>query len=129
MRVDDAVSQRKVELRREQVFHLFPHLYSIDFFVVHRFRPKRDREVEPKQRTGNRRKGREGPVFLRDLCALLSEVSVLSFPEGKVPGRCPRPAKSCPKKKKPRAESGRTFLHSPVYQTSNRLVKSKVNYL
>ncbi len=37
MRVDDAVSQGKVELRREQVFHLFPHLYSIEFFVVHRF--------------------------------------------------------------------------------------------
>ncbi len=37
MRVDDAVSKGKAELWREQVFHLFPHLYSIDFFVVHRF--------------------------------------------------------------------------------------------
>jgi len=37
MRVDGAVGQRKAELRREQVFHLFPHLYRIDFFVVHSF--------------------------------------------------------------------------------------------
>src|SRR6266446_3047638 len=73
------------------------------------------------QVTGEREE--EGPVFLRDLCALLSVVSVLSFPEGRVPGRCPRPAKSCPEKKKPRAESGRTFLHSPVYQAGNCLVK------
>jgi hypothetical protein len=37
MRIDDAVRQRKVELRREQVFHLFPHLCNIEFFVVHSF--------------------------------------------------------------------------------------------
>ena len=37
MRVDGAVGQRKAELGREQVFHLFPHLYRIDFFVVHCF--------------------------------------------------------------------------------------------
>jgi hypothetical protein len=37
MGIDNAVGQRKVELRREDVFHLFPHLYGIDFFVGHRF--------------------------------------------------------------------------------------------
>jgi len=42
MRVDDAVSQRKAQLRREQVFHLFPHLYSIDFFIFHSFFPERE---------------------------------------------------------------------------------------
>jgi hypothetical protein len=35
MRVDGAVRQRKVELRREQVFHLFPDECSIRLFVFH----------------------------------------------------------------------------------------------
>ncbi len=39
MRVDGAVDHGKVELGRQQVFHLFPHLYSIEFFVVHRLSP------------------------------------------------------------------------------------------
>jgi hypothetical protein len=37
MRVDGAIDHGKVELRRQQVFHLFPHLYSIDVFVFHGF--------------------------------------------------------------------------------------------
>ena len=39
MRVDGAVDHGKVQPGRQQVFHLFPHLYSIEFFVVHRLSP------------------------------------------------------------------------------------------
>jgi hypothetical protein len=62
-------------------------------------------------------------VFLRDLCALLSVVSVLSFPERRVSRPLPSACEIVPPKKKPRLASGRTFLHSPVYQAVNRLVK------
>src|SRR2546428_9483969 len=60
--------------------------------------------------TGEREE--EGPVFLRDLCALLSEVSVLSFPERRFPGRCSRPAKSCPQKQKAPSRVGAHFSTS-----------------
>src|SRR6266851_4203361 len=39
MRVDGAVDHGKVQAGRQPVFHLFPHLYNIEFFVVHRLSP------------------------------------------------------------------------------------------
>jgi len=41
MGVDGAVDHGKVQPGSEQVFHLFPHLYSVEFFVVHRLSPRR----------------------------------------------------------------------------------------
>jgi hypothetical protein len=62
-------------------------------------------------------------VFLRDLCALLSVVSVLSFPERRQAVALGLRNRAL-KKKEPRLASGRTLLHQQVYQTSNRIVKS-----
>jgi len=41
MGIHGAVAQRKAELRSQQVFHLFPHLCGIEFFVGHRLCPRR----------------------------------------------------------------------------------------
>jgi len=50
MRVDRPVGPRKIELWRQQVFKLFPHLCSIHFCVVHRFVLSGNREVDKKRR-------------------------------------------------------------------------------